>query len=108
MDEKLNAYIESLIAEIAASPSYVNLSIDDRIVAAEKIRDHFNSAVFDLVIDHLTPQQLESLKDLSMDDPKMGEKLEEYSSTLPLLATSIEELLVKETEKIKQNPSSFR
>lgn len=104
MDEKINAYIESLVSEVLASPSYKNLNIDERIVAGEKIRDIFNNTIFDLVIDQLSEEQLQTLKDLKIESREFQDKIEQYSSQIPMLASQIENLLQTETEKIKQDP----
>ena len=105
MDQKINSFIESLILDVLQSPRFAPLPEDQKQQVAEKLRDHLNNVIFDTVIDRLTPDQLQTLKDIPMHSPQMTEKIEEYSSQIPFLSTTIEDALAKEVENIKQNPS---
>ncbi len=105
MDQKINSFVEGLILDVLQSPQLANLPEDQKSQVTEKLRDHLTNVVFDTVIDRLTPEQLQTLKDISMGSPQMTEKIEEYSSQIPFLSTTIEDALAKEVENIKQNPS---
>lgn len=107
MDQKINSYIESLVLEVLQSNDFVSLSDDQKSKLAEKLRDHFNNVVLDTVIDKLTPQQLQMIKDLPADSPQMAEKIEEFSSQIPFLVTDIEKNLTGEAEEIKRNPLAW-
>ena len=105
MDEKFDAYIQTLVLEVLSSSSFANLTDEQKNTAIEKIQAYFSSVVFDTLIDNLTPEQLESIKDMSLESPEMEEKLEELGSQVPFLASKIEENLGKEAEKLKNDPS---
>lgn len=105
MDQKIQAYIESLALEVLQSPNMANLPEDQKNAQAELIRNHLNNIVLDTVIDKLTPDQLNQIKDLPAESPQMADKLEQFSSQIPFLITEIERRLNEETEKLKQNPS---
>lgn len=105
MDQKIQAYIESLVLEVLQSPNMANLPEDQKNAQAEKIRNHLNNVVLDTVIDKLTPDQLNQIKDLPAESPQMADRLEQFSSQIPFLITDIEKKLNEEAQNIKQNPA---
>lgn len=98
MDQKINAYIESLVLEV--------LEVQKDLFP-EKIRDHFHNVVFDVILEHMSTEDLNSIKDIPMDSPEMSQRIEEISSGIPFLSVEIEKKLKEEVENLKANPELF-
>lgn len=105
MDQKINAYIESLVSVALTSSAMANLGEDQKGTQAEKIRNYLSNIVLDTVIDRLTTEQLLEIQNLEVSSPQMADKLEEFSSQIPFLINDIEKRLHEETENLKQNPA---
>lgn len=105
MDKQIEAYIETLIQEVLQSPAFINLTDQQKIEANEKLRDYINTVIFDTVIDKLSPEQLNAIKDVPLDSSQMEEKLEEYSAQIPSLSTQLEQNLRQKIDEVKQNPA---
>ncbi len=104
MDERVNAYIESLVSDIISQPNLTNLSPEEKTKYADEIRDRFYNVILDTVIDNLNSEQLAAIKDLPIDSDEMEKKLTEYSASIPYMYVKFEENLKKEVENIKNNP----
>lgn len=104
MDQKINAYLESLVLETLNYPAFSNLSGEQKSAMAEKIRNHLYNTIFDTIIDRLDAEQLNAIKDLPMDSPEMEAKITEYAAFIPNLAQDLEAKLNQEVANIKQNP----
>lgn len=101
MDQKINAYLETLVLEVLNSPQMTNLSDEQKSEKAQKIRDHFNEVIFETLINNLSSEQLNTLKNIGLESPQAQKKIEEYSSLIPSLSTKLEAALNAEAEKIK-------
>lgn len=104
MDEKINAYLESLVTELLNSPMFSSLAEDQKASLAEKIRTRLNGVIIDMVVDNLTQEQFNAIKDILPDSVEMENKIEEYASGMPDLAQKLEEKLNQEISEIKQKP----
>jgi len=104
MDQKINDFIENKVAEILASAMYVNLPENQKSALAPKIRSYLNSVITDTMIDGMTTEQLNAVKDLPADSQEMEDKIEEFATTMPFLAQDIEEKLDQAVSDIKQKP----
>lgn len=107
MDQKINAYLESLVTEVLNSPMFSSLAEDQKASLAEKIRTRLNGVVIDMVVDNLTDEQFNAIKDFPPDSVEMEDKIEEYASGMPDLAEKLEEKLNQEISEIKQNPQKI-
>lgn len=105
MDEKIIAYLESLVADVLASPNFANLSDEQKNDAAHKIRDNFNEIIFESLIQNLSHDQLQAVTNLGLTTPEGQAKIEEFSSQIPNSSTILESSLSSEVEKIKANPA---
>lgn len=104
MDKQIQAYLDSLVLEVLQSPALANYTSEQKNEYAEKVRDHFNNVIFDTVLDQMTPEQLNSIKDIPMESPEFPQKIEEISAQIPQLSQVLEKRLGQETEAIKNNP----
>lgn len=104
MDEKLQAYIDSLVAEVLQSPSLDGFSEGQKKEYASKVQDHFNNVIFDTTVDLMTDEQLNYIKDTPMDSPQMPQKMTEIAAQIPGLAQELEKRLRQEVESLKNNP----
>lgn len=108
MDQKINAYLDSLVSEVLSSPAFATMPADQQATWSAKVREFLNGVIIDTVIDRLTPEQLNAIKDIPADSPEMEDKIEEYSAQIPLLAQELEEKLTQAALDIKQNPQVLR
>lgn len=104
MDQQIEAYLESLVSEVLQSPALVNYTSQQKNEYAQKLRDHFNNMIFDAVLDQMTPEQLNSIKDIPMESPEFPQKIEEISAQIPQLSQVLEKRLAQEAQAIKNNP----
>ncbi len=104
MDQKINAYLESLVLEMFNCPVFVNLTQEQKSATAEKIRNNLYNVIFDMIIDRLNQEQLNEIKNLPIDSPEMVRKIEEFAAFMPSLAQDMEAKLSQEIADIKQNP----
>lgn len=102
MDEKLDAYIESLVLGIMADPELSNLPQQEKDQYAQRLRDHFNKLIMDTLLNRLSPEQLAEIEKLKDNQEEMENKIEEYAASVPNLAKDIEERLNREVEAMKQ------
>lgn len=104
MDQQIQAYLESLVLQVLQSPALVNYTSQQKNKYAGKLRDHFNNVIFDTVLDQMTPEQLNSIKDIPMKSPEFPQKIEEISAQIPQLSQVLEKRLAQETQALKNNP----
>lgn len=104
MDQQIQAYLESLVSEVLQSHALVNYTSQQKNEYAQKLRDHFNNVIFDIVLDQMTPEQLNSIKDIPMESPEFAQKIEEISAQIPSLSQVLEKRLAQETHALKNNP----
>lgn len=104
MDKKLEQYMQSLVSQVLTSPNFVSLPEEQKQQYSTKIMDHFNNVIFDNVLNNLTSDQLNILKNLGLSSPQALVKIEEFSSEIPNFASILENALQKEVENIKTNP----
>lgn len=104
MDQKINAYIESLVLGILNTPAFANLVEPQKSEVAEKLRGKFYDVILNTTIDNLTDAQVVELQQIPVDSPLIEQKIQEFSSTLPNLASEIEKALNSEYENLKLNP----
>lgn len=104
MDQKINAYLDSLVLEVLNSPMFANLPEDQKTSLSEKINDYLNAVIIGAIIDRLNPEQLNVIKSLNPQSIEMESKIEQYASQIPLLADELEEKLNQAVANIKQNP----
>ncbi len=104
MDQKINDYLEKLISEVLASPMFAGLPADQKDTLAPKVRTYLNGVIIDALVDRLSTEQLNIIKDLPANSPEMEEKIEEYATSIPMLAKDIEERITLSVADIKQNP----
>lgn len=102
MDEKLDAYIESLVLGIMVDPELSNLPQQEKEQYQQKLRDHFHSLIIDTLLNRLAPEQLSEIEKIKDQPELMEEKMEEYAASVPNLAKDIEERLTREVEAMKQ------
>lgn len=104
MDKKLEQYMQSLVSQVLTSPNFVSLPEEQKQQYSTKIMDHFNNIIFDNMLNNLTSDQLNTLKNLGLSSPQALVKIEEFSSEIPNFASILENALQKEVENIKNNP----
>ncbi len=104
MDQKLQAYINSLVLEVLQAPGLSVLNEEKRKEYAFKVQDHLNNVIFDVTVDMMTDEQLSSIKGIPMDSPEMPQKIAEISVDIPSLAEELEKRLRQEVETLKNNP----
>lgn len=102
MDEKLDAYIESLVLGIMADPELSNLPQQEKEQYKQKLRDHFHSLIIDTLLNRLEPEQLSEIEKIKDQPQVLEEKIEEFAASVPNLARDIEERLAREVEAMKQ------
>lgn len=107
MDKRLEEYMQSLVSQVLTSPNFVNLSEDQKQQYAAQIRDHFHNVIFDNLLNNLTSEQLNTLKNLGLSSPRAAVKIEEFSAEIPNFAAILENALQKEVESIKNNPQAI-
>ncbi|MBI2195538.1 MAG: hypothetical protein HYU48_00625 [Candidatus Levybacteria bacterium] len=105
MDKRINSYIEARVLEVLQIPNFSELPQEQKSTIAEKLRDLFNTAILDALIDSLTPDQLDQIKDIPADSPQMEDKIEEFASQIPLFITKIEEVMNAKVLEVKNNPA---
>lgn len=102
MDEKLDAYIESLIAAVMANPGLTAMAEQEKQQYKQKLRDHFHSLIIDTLLNRLEPEQLSEVEKIKDNPQALEEKIEEFAASVPNLAQDIEERLTREVEAMKQ------
>lgn len=104
MDNRINAFLESLVLEVLQTSPIGQYPQPQKDEYVQKLRDYFNTVIFDTMIDNFTPEQINILKEIPIDSPQMRDKIEEFASITPLLLEKIEKVLEEEVVKVKQNP----
>lgn len=102
MDQKLDAYIESLVLGIMADPGLNILPQQEKDQYAQRLRDHFNKLIMDTLLNRLAPEQLAEIEKLKENPQELENKIEEYAASTPNLAQDIEDRLNREFETMKQ------
>lgn len=107
MDEKLQAYIDNLVAEVLQSPNLSNLNEEQKKEYALKVQDHFNNMIFDTTVDLMTDEQLNSIKSIPMDSPEMPGRITAIAALIPGLAEELEKRLKQEVDALRNNPGTI-
>ncbi len=102
MDQKLDAYIESLVLGIMADPGLNVLPQEEKDQYTQKLRDHFHKLILDTLLNRLSPEQQAEIGKLKENQEEMENKIEEFAISIPNLAQDIEERLNREVEAMKQ------
>lgn len=97
----IESYIESLVLKVLQTQSMGNLDEGQRGEYTQKLRDHFNEVIFETLLNNLSPEQLNTLKNLGLGSIQAQNKIEEYSSLIPSFSTKLENALNQEVEKFK-------
>ena len=103
MEEKVEAYIEELIQGCLRSTHFSGLSEDEKKGTENKIRNYFQTVIFDTLIDSLTDEQIESIKDLDLKSPEAEEKLALLAASVPGFAFILDEKLKQAADNITQS-----
>lgn len=103
MEEKVEAYIESLIQGCLKSTHFSGLPEDQKKESEAKIRNYFQTLIFDTLIDNLTDEQIESIKDLDLKSQESEEKLALLAASVPGFAFILDEKLKQAAETISQS-----
>lgn len=104
MDQKVNEVLDNMVSQVLASDMYVNLPEDQKSSLAPKIRTHLNGVIIDTMVDRMSDEQLNAIKDLPADSREMEDKIEKFATAMPNLAQDLEEKLNQAVIDIKQNP----
>ena len=102
MDEKLDAYIESLVLGIMADPGLNILPQQEKDQYAQKLRDHLHKLILDTLLNRLSPEQLAEIEKIKDNQEEMENKIEEFAISIPNLAQDMEDRLNREVEMMKQ------
>ncbi len=102
MDDKFNDHINKLVEECLNAPSYSTLTGQLREEAAERLNNHFNLLVINLLIDSLNEEQLSQVENLPENSPELENKFEEFAAQIPGFVYMIEEKLNSEVKSIIQ------
>ncbi len=105
MDKKIDIYIETRVLEVLSLPSFSQMPQEQKTTIAEKLRDLFNTVILDTLIDSLSAEQLDQIKDISPESPQMEDKIEEFASQIPFLITKFENALNVKVAEVKNNPA---
>lgn len=105
MDKKIDIYIEARVLEVLSLPSFSQMPQEQKTTIAEKLRDLFNTVILDTLIDSLSAEQLDQIKDISPESPQMEDKIEEFASQIPFLITKFENALNVKVAEVKNNPA---
>lgn len=103
MDEKIEAYIDSLVTQILNTSNTATLAAEQKSDLAEQVKDRLYQLIFDTTMSMFSPEQMEALRQLPEDSLEMGQKMEEFAATVPNLAQILETKLNQEVETIKLN-----
>lgn len=107
MDDQFNAHITKLVDECLASSAYSALSESDKQAAREKLENHLNLVVINLLIDSLSAEQLSEVENLPEESSEMEEKFQEFASQIPGFAYVMEEKLKTEVQSIIQGQTKI-
>lgn len=104
MDQKINEILDGLVSQVLASSMYSNLPEDQKSSLAPKVKTYLNGVIIDTMVDRMSDEQLNAIKDLPADSREMEDKIEEFATTMPNLAQDLEEKLNQVVSDVKQNP----
>lgn len=104
MDNRFLAFIDILIVDTMQAPAFLMLHEAQKQELAVKLQEHFYNITFDTFIDFLPAEKLQALQNIPIDSIEMEQTLESFTYQMPSLLPNLEEKLVLEAEKIKQNP----
>lgn len=107
MDQKINQYLDNLVADVLASPGFANIPAEQKDSLKEKVRNYLNGIIIDTSVDNFTVEQVKSLENIDAGSQEMQDKIEEYSSQIPFLAEQLEDALNKAVIDLKQNPQNL-
>ena len=95
-------YLNNLVNKCLSSSYFSALSEDEKAKVGEKIQNHFSNIVFDNLIDNLTPEQVNEVKDMDLKDPQMIRKLQLFAAGIPGFIFTLQEKLNDEATRISQ------
>lgn len=98
--QKFAQQIEKMVADCLTS--FPNLSEEQKIETASKIRDHLHQVILDTLIDNANEAQISQLENLDPESPEMEIKITEIASQIPNLAFKFDARLQEACQQIKQ------
>ena len=101
MDNIFESFIENLVSECLQSVKFSFLPEREKKEVAQKLRDHFYSMTIDTLIDQLSDEQVNQIKDLDSKS-KMEEKMAEFAASIPGFAFVLEDKLKAKMSQILQ------
>lgn len=82
--------------------SFPNLSEEQKIETAGKIKGYLHQVILDTLIDNANEAQISQLENLDPEGPEMEAKIVGIASQIPNLAFKIDERLQEACRQIKQ------
>ncbi len=102
MENIFEEYLEKLIKECMQGDKIAYLSRNQKKDLEQKIRAYFYSITINTLIDQLSPEQLDQVKDLDPDSPEMQQKMAEFAASIPGFAVVLEDKLKQKMDQILQ------
>ena len=81
---------------------FAYLAEKDKKEIGAKVQDHFYSVTINTLIDQLSDEQVNKIKDLDFKTPEAQQKIAEISASIPGFAFVLEDKLKAEMDKILQ------
>lgn len=102
MDEAVEEHLNNLANRCIASPHFAALSEEEKAKVKIKIQDHFSNIVFDKLVDNLTEEQVNEVKDMDPKDPEMIRKMQLFAAGIPGFIFTLLKKLNDEATRITQ------
>ena len=102
MDKAIQDYLNNLVNKCVNSSHFSALGEDEKKQVGEKVQRHFNNIVIDALLDRLTQQQMDEIKNLDPNSKEMQEKLQTFAAGIPNFAQFLEQKLNDEATRITQ------
>lgn len=99
MNDFVDEYLNQKVDEI--------LGLNGDSLKKQELLEKFQNLILDIVVDNLTNQQLIELNNMDPNSPEMETKLEQFSATIPDLASKIQTKLDEEIQSLHSNPETF-
>lgn len=103
MDKRISAYIEALVLSCTSLLSFQALPDEDKKSYSQKLRDHASKIIFETMLNRLDKEKLEELKAVQNNPALFEQKVEDFASEIPNLATDIEMRLEREFAALREN-----
>lgn len=94
MDKTITDFINSLVIKCMANPIFKDQK--------ENLEKYFYQVMIETLIDNLSQQQIDQVKDLDIKSPKMQQKLQLFAASIPGFIFILDEKLNSEASKISQ------